>query len=60
MFQNNSAQGTIIFILECFIFVFGVHTENGSCSKRTVDKFMRFHLRFRRAPFSQRSNVDAR
>ena len=40
--------------------VFGVHTENGSFSKRTVFKFMRFHLRFRKAPFSQRSNVNAR
>ena len=42
---------------ECAAFsnvsVFGVHTENGSFSKRTVFKFMRFHWRFRRAPFSQ-------
>ena len=48
---------------ECAAFsnvsVFGVHTENGSFSKRTVLKFMHFHKRFREAPFSQRSNVNA-
>ena len=40
--------------------VFGVHTESGSFSKRTVFKLMRFHERFRKAPFSQWSNVKAR
>ena len=39
---------------------FGVHTENGSFSKRTVFKFKRFHWPFRTAPFVQRSNVNAR
>ena len=40
--------------------VFGVHIVNGSFSKRTVFEFIRFHQRFRKAPFSQRSNVNAR
>ena len=40
--------------------IFGVHTENGSFSKRTSFKFTRFHLRFGKAPLSQRSNANAR
>ena len=44
---------------ECVAFsnfsVFGGHTENGSFSRRTVFKFMLFHHRFRKAPFSQRN-----
>ena len=39
---------------------FGVHIENGSFSKRTIFKFMHFHERFRKAPFSRRRNVNAR
>ena len=35
-------------------------SENRSFSKRTVFNFIRFHYRFRRAPFSQQSIVNAR
>ena len=40
--------------------VFGGHVENGSFSKLIVSKFMLFHQRFQKAPFSQRSDVNSR